>query len=125
MTNNPLPEKTGFSENEAVLQMFQVLGELPKLLSQVAEQQRQIEILAYEVRILERFIQTPSEEADGWLDASRAKKYLGISRNTFDKYRYPKESKIILRGHKVDGKTLYKRAEIDRFVKLKQLDNRN
>ena len=122
MINNPLTEKTGFSENEAVLQMFQVLGELPKLLSQFAKQERQIATLTKEVRILETFIQTQSGETDGWLDASRAKKYLGVCRNTFDKYRYPKKSLIKLKGHRVDGKILYKKAELDRFVKLKELD---
>jgi len=112
----------GLLGNQALLQMFQVLGELPKLLSQLDEQKRQIAILAKEVHHLETVLQSQSVDDDGWLDTPGAKEYLGVSRNTFDKYRYCKFSKVKLTGHKVGGKTLYKREELDRFVKLKQLD---
>ena len=57
-----------------------------------------------------------SSQSDGWLDAKAAAAYMGVSRGTFDKYRY--ESTPRLTGYPLDGKVLYKRADIDRFVKL-------
>lgn len=59
------------------------------------------------------------EDLDPWLDAKTAAKYMGVSAGTFDKYRYLTEPK--LNGCKLDGKTLYKRSEIDKFVRLYEL----
>lgn len=112
----------GLLGNPELFQMFKVLGELPKLLSQLDEQKRQIENLTNEVQRLETVIQSQSVDKDGWLDTPRARKYLSACRNTFDNYRYPKVSKVKLTGHRVDGKTLFKKEELDRFVKLKELD---
>ena len=55
----------------------------------------------------------------GWLDASKAAVYLDMSAGTFDKYRYGSEPRIT--GYKVGGKTLYKREDLDRWVKLYEL----
>ena len=56
---------------------------------------------------------------DGWLDAKKAAKYLSISDSTFEKYRYQTSPKIT--GYKLDGKTLYRRADLDSFVKLYEM----
>ncbi len=55
-------------------------------------------------------------DSDGWLDAKAAAEYLSISKGTFDAYRYQKDPK--LPGHKLDGKTLYKKSDLDTWVKL-------
>ena len=53
---------------------------------------------------------------DGWLDAKAAAKYMCISPCTFDKYRYRTEPK--LKGYNLDGKMLYKKADLDMFIML-------
>ena len=59
------------------------------------------------------------KDLDGWIDAAKAAKYLDMSPGTFDKYRYTVEPKIT--GHTVGGKTLYKRTDLDLWVKLWEL----
>ena len=39
-----------------------------------------------------------------------------MSPRTFDKYRY--QTSLRIKGYKVGGKTLYKKADLDTFVKL-------
>jgi len=63
-----------------------------------------------------------SEQSDGWLDAKAAARYMGISQTTFDKYRYQTTPKI--KGSKLDGKTLYKRSDLDTFIMLYELKSR-
>ncbi len=55
----------------------------------------------------------------GFLDSRRAAAYCGISRGTFDKYRYSTEIK--LKGYRLDKKVLYKREELDAFVRLYEI----
>jgi len=52
----------------------------------------------------------------GYLDARSAAAYCGMSRGTFDKYRYKTAVKI--KGYPIDGKTLYKVEDLDAFIKL-------
>jgi len=47
---------------------------------------------------------------------------MGISQTTFDKYRYQTTPKI--KGSKLDGKTLYKRSDLDTFIMLYELKSR-
>ena len=51
---------------------------------------------------------------DGYLTPSEAQKYLGMSKGTFDKYRYT--SKIKIKGYQLDGKTWYKKDDLDKFM---------
>lgn len=53
---------------------------------------------------------------DGWMDATRAARYLDLSPNTFDKYRYDEFYSIP--GYRVGGKILYKREDLDLWVRL-------
>lgn len=55
---------------------------------------------------------TPKEENDGWIDAKAAMSYLGMSKNTFEKYRNK------MHGFRVGGKFYYKKKDLDSFVKL-------
>jgi hypothetical protein len=63
-----------------------------------------------------------TENEDGWLDAKAAAKYVRMSPATFDKYRYKTSPKI--KGYPLDGKTLYKKSDLDTFVRLYELKNR-
>lgn len=58
--------------------------------------------------------------SDPWLTAEQARKYLGnMSKGTFDKYRYETNPRI--NGHKLGGKMLYKKIDLDNFVRLFEL----
>ena len=55
-------------------------------------------------------------DTDKWLDAKAAANYMSVSRSSFDKYRYLTNPK--LNGYRLDGKILYKKSDIDDFVRL-------
>jgi hypothetical protein len=65
--------------------------------------------------ILAQGVQNPAE-SNCWLDARQAAAYLGFSAGTFDKYRYKTNPRI--KGYPLDGKVLYKKSDLDQFVKL-------
>ena len=77
--------------------------------------------LSNKIDKIEHFIATKLADLNGsedrWLNASQARKYMGdMSKATFDKYRYKTSPK--LDGHKLDGKVLYKKSDLDRFIRL-------
>ena len=51
---------------------------------------------------------------DRYMTPSEAMAYLSFSKNTFDKYRY--KSKIKIKGYQLDGKTWFKKSDLDRFM---------
>ena len=109
---SPAPQDSQSLGAHALLAGFSGLAELPALLAEM-------QALRGEVARLQTVLKTSKTdegERDGWIDATRAAEYLNLSRSTFDKYRYIVESKIT--GYKIDGKTLYKRADLDNWVKL-------
>lgn len=55
---------------------------------------------------------------DYWMDAEDARVYMRVSKNTFDNYRYSFNPR--LSGHPVGGKTLYKKSDIDHWVRTYQ-----
>ena len=61
-------------------------------------------------------MQRQSVDSDGWLDAKGAAEYMGIATGTFDKYRY--KTTPCIKGYPLDGKILYKKSDLDQFVKL-------
>lgn len=61
-------------------------------------------------------MQKTRADNDRWLDAKGAAKYVGMSMNTFDKHRF--KSQVKPNGYKVGGKWLYKREDLDSWVKL-------
>jgi hypothetical protein len=54
------------------------------------------------------------EIGDGFLTPQAAMDYLSFSKGTFDKYRY--KSKIKIKGYQLDGKTWFKKSDLDRFM---------
>ncbi len=61
----------------------------------------------------------PSCPSAGFLDAKAAAAYCGMSRGTFDKYRY--KTRVKIKGYRIDGKVLYKVDDLDSFIKLYEL----
>jgi hypothetical protein len=55
-----------------------------------------------------------SDNGDRYMTPQEAMNYLGFSKNTFDKYRYSSIVKIT--GYQLDGKTWYKKSDLDRFM---------
>jgi len=93
---------------------LQVGGVIHALLSQIQALNGKMDSLMTENRQRAARVSEPSK--DGWLDSKNAAKYLGISSGSFDKYRYGSAVKI--KGYPLDGKILYKRDDLDNFVKL-------
>ena len=54
------------------------------------------------------------EIGDGFLTPQAAMDYLSFSKGTFDKYRY--KTKIKIKGYQLDGKTWFKKSDLDRFM---------
>ena len=95
------------------------IAALPQLQQLLEAQTRDIKALRDELKASRN---SSHETKDGWLDAKGAAEYLDMSAGTFDKYRYQTTPKI--KGFKVGGKTLYKRADLDRFVMLFEVKSR-
>jgi len=53
------------------------------------------------------------------MDTTGADRYMCVSRSTFDKYRFLTTPK--LKGSRVNRKTLFKKSDIDLFVRLYDL----
>ena len=58
----------------------------------------------------------------GYMDARAAAAYCSLSKGSFDKYRYSTQVKI--RGYRLDGKTLYRREDLDSFIQLYAIRSR-
>jgi hypothetical protein len=111
--NHIVPLPLGVGE-ASFAQALQGLALLPLMLQTLEEQRREIHGLRA------AFNERPAALVeDGWLDAKAAARYLALSPTTFDKYRYNSSPK--LKGYRLDGKTLYKRSDLDAFVKLYEL----
>lgn len=91
---------------ESSLAMPEIIRRLDAIGRQVAAIQDQIGRL-------------PQQDENLWLDATGAATYMCVSKSTFDKYRYL--TKPRLTGHRIDGKTLFKKSEVDSFVRLYDL----
>ena len=95
-----------------VEQLLAGVAQYPALVERLRSMERQINL------ILNNQARTaPAEDTrGGWLDAKAGAKYMCISPCTFDKYRYRTDPK--LKGYNLDGKTLYKKSDLDMFIML-------
>lgn len=90
------------------------IASLPTILASLEKQQNELSALGQEIKAVHQ--RGGSDFSDAWLNAKEAARYLGMSPRTFDKYRY--QTSLRIKGYKVGGKTLYKKADLDTFVKL-------
>jgi len=112
---NILPFTDPLQGFAAGIQLAQVVPILNNLVELVQAQSQQIRsLLENQSRVTSKI-----ENADCWLDATKAAKYMDLSKSTFDKYRYGTNVKIT--GYPLDGKILYKKSDLDNFVKLYDL----
>ena len=99
----------------ALARMLDGLSAAPVIVSMLEEQSRQLAALREDLG------RKLAPDADGWLDAKAAARYLGLSAATFDKYRY--QTKVKIKGYRVGGKLLYQRKDLDSFVKLYEINS--
>ena len=93
-------------------ELFKCLALLPQLLDALKDQQRQVAGLKDQIAQ----IKVGDSNSGGWVDAKGAAQYLSISDSTFEKYRYKTTPRV--KGYPLDWKVLYKKSELDTFVKL-------
>lgn len=101
------------SKELSLFQMLQCIALLPKVLEILTQQERHLATLKREMATDAKKAEV---HADGWLDAKEAARYMGISDTTFDKYRYKTTPRV--KGYPLEGKVLYKKSDLDSFVKL-------
>jgi hypothetical protein len=113
----PVPEGGYYSDVARDLAGFghwlKEVANFPEMLRLLEVQAREINALRGEIHCLRHLSRTGH---DGWLDARAAAGHMGISPGCFDKYRYNTNPKI--KGYKLDGKVLYKKSDLDNFVRL-------
>ena len=106
---------TAKATETGIHRLLQGLDVVPQLARMLEEQGRMIKTL---LENSARASTTP-KDSDGWLDAKAAAEYLSVSKGTFDAYRYQRDPKPP--GHKLGGKTFYKKTDLDSWVRLYEL----
>ena len=101
-------------------QLLRFLAAIPEILSLLREQSNQIEALKSEMKSL--LAQNCVGDPCGWLTSAKAKKYLDMTDDTFDKYHYKTTPHI--NACRLDGKNYFKREDLDTFMRLYDLKSR-
>ena len=114
MKNQELHEYIGhLSQLESLNKNLQLL-EVPSLVINIY---KAIEQLHKKQDAIQEYIAKYTSSADvcdRYLTPQEAMDYLGFSKGTFDKYRY--NTKIKIKGCQLDGKTWFKKSDLDRFM---------
>lgn len=92
------------------MQLVQVLP----ILQQLSQQQTEIFALMKAMQVQIARMQKSDSNRPGWLDAEEARKYLSMSKNTFDKYVYT--GKIKVKRYRVGGKNFFCVKDLDLFM---------
>lgn len=103
-----------FSQPLDAIAVGMQLSQVYPLLQQLS---RQVSDLTAEVKVLKNYRSAlPKSETDdvGYLDAEGARKYLSMSKNTFEKHVY--SAKIKIPRYAVGGKNFFKKKDLDLFV---------
>lgn len=103
------------SNEDSLPALLVAIGAIPALVSEFRQLRQEFAALREKLELQPDSATTD----DGWLDAKDAARYMGLSPGTFEKYRYRTSHKIT--GYKLDGKTLFKRSDLDTFVRLYEL----
>ena len=125
--------KSSPSESEKVVPFNQPLDaiamgmRLVQVLPMLQQISQQVSDLTAKMERLERQRLSPPPKSDfdeaGYIDAEAARKYLSMSKNTFEKHVY--SAKIKIPRYRVDGKNFFKKADLDRFVQTWEDKNRS
>ena len=102
---------TRHESGRALLEAIQGLSRISYLEGKMTEMQKSL----HDVKsLLEKILEVQPNSSEGWLDATDAAEYMGISKSTFEKYRT--DSDHMLRGYQIGGKYLYQKSELDRYI---------
>ena len=111
-----------FEDSLKGIQLTSSLLTLPFEVSNLAKSISEIHTKMDSILIYLKEASSEKGNFDGYISASAARNYLGMSQNTFDKYSY--DSKIKLKGCKLDGKNWYKKSDLDLFMLTYDLKSR-
>jgi len=90
---------------------------LLKLPEDVAYNTKSLNQLHSKIDDLQSFIEKFSDNVelgDRYMTTQEAKDYLGMSDNTFEKYRY--KTKVKIKGYLLDSVYRFKKSDLDRFM---------
>lgn len=90
---------------------------LLKLPAEVSLNTKSISELHEKIDSIQEFLGELSKNialGDRYMPPKEAIAYLGVCPKTFDKYRY--ETKVRIKGYKLDGMNLYKKSDLDLFM---------
>lgn len=93
------------------MQLVQVLP----ILQQLSQQQTEISAVMKAMQVQISRLQKSDANAPGWLDAEKARKYLSMGKNTFEKYVYT--GKIKVKRYRVGGKNYFCVKDLDLFMR--------
>jgi hypothetical protein len=125
--------KSSPSESEKVVPFNQPLDaiamgvQLVQVFPMLQQISQQVSVLTAKMERLERQRLSPPPRSDfdevAYLDAEGARKYLSMSKNSFEKHVYL--AKVKIPRYLVGGKNLFKKADLDRFVQAWEDKNRS
>ena len=86
---------------------------VPEKISEIGNM---VSLLAAEIALIKDHVSkiTTAPMEDRYMTPEEAMHYLGMTKNTFDKYRY--KSKIPIPSFRLDGSNRYKKSDLDRFM---------
>ncbi len=100
---------------QSVLHFLELLNSIPEVLTELRSVTRALKDWKKEDL-------SSSGQGDSWLNPKKAAEYMGISASSFDKYRYPRIPSLpSIKGYKVGGTTLFKKSDLDNFIRLYEL----
>lgn len=104
---NHLNQLESLNKNLQLLEMPSLVINIYKAIEQLHQKQDAIQ------EYIAKYTSSP-DIGDRYLTPQEAMNYLGFSKGTFDKYRY--NSKITIKGFQLDGKTWFKKSDLDKFM---------
>jgi phosphoribosylaminoimidazole-succinocarboxamide synthase len=114
MKNQELHEYIGhLSQLESLNKNLQLL-EMPSLVINIYQAIEQLHKKQDAMNDYMVKVSSSLENGDRYLTPQEAMEYLSFSKGTFDKYRY--SSQIKIKGYQLDGKTWFKKSDLDRFM---------
>ena len=113
MKNQQFHEYNNKTQLESLNKNLQLL-EMPALVVNIYKAIEELHIKHDAMNDYMVKISSSLEIGDRYLTPQEAMDYLSFSKGTFDKYRY--SSKVKIKGYQLDGKTWFKKSDLDRFM---------
>ena len=113
MKNQEFREYNNKTQLESLNKNLQLL-EMPALVVNIYKAIEELHIKHDAISDYMVKVSSSLDIGDRYLPPQEAMDYLGFSKGTFDKYRY--SSKVRIKGYQLDGKTWFKKSDLDRFM---------